>query len=148
MRKAAPSSSTFKKGFAPSSSSTAAAAAAAPPPPEKPKSIISDTVDTNTLGLDVPILPSTSTFTLSSGKDDKPEKLKKKAKNFLDERQKTKSRAQSLWSFIGKAEATTLPEFMLIECEQMPPIRLIRQGSFKSMQSRSFKLCLRLASTR
>jgi hypothetical protein len=46
------------------------------------------------------ILPSTSTFTLS-GKDDKPEKLKKKAKNFLDERQKIKSRAQSLWSFIG-----------------------------------------------
>lgn len=52
-------------------------------------------------GLDGPILPSTSTFTLA-GKDDKPEKLKKKAKNFLDERQKTKSRAQSLWSFIGK----------------------------------------------
>lgn len=55
------------------------------------------------LGIDGPILPSTSTFTLS-GKDDKPEKLKKKAKNFLDERQKTKSRAQSLWSFIGKKE--------------------------------------------
>lgn len=57
--------------------------------------------DQHALGIDGPILPSTSTFTLS-GKDDKPEKLKKKAKNFLDERQKTKSRAQSLWSFIGK----------------------------------------------
>lgn len=93
MRKAAPSSSTSKKGLAPS--------AAGPPLPEKPKSIISENMD-HTLGLDVPILPSTSTFTLSSGKDDKPEKLKKKAKNFLDERQKTKSRAQSLWSFIGR----------------------------------------------
>lgn len=53
------------------------------------------------LGVDFPILPSTSTFTLG-GRDDRGEKLKKKAKNFLDERQKTKSRAQSLWSYIGK----------------------------------------------
>jgi hypothetical protein len=69
---------------------------------EKAASIHSEHASSsNALGLDVPILPSTSTFTLSS-KDDKPEKLKKKAKNFLDERQKTKSRAQSLWSFIGK----------------------------------------------
>lgn len=110
MRKAAPSSSTSKKGFAPSSTA-AAAPQPPPPPPEKPKSIMSDTVDNNhhTLGLDVPILPSTSTFTLSGGKDDKPEKLKKKAKNFLDERQKTKSRAQSLWSFIGKKEKEKKP---------------------------------------
>lgn len=50
--------------------------------------------------VDVQIAPSTSTFTLS-GKDDKPEKLRKKAKNFLDEKQKIKTRAQSLWSFIG-----------------------------------------------
>jgi hypothetical protein len=69
---------------------------------EKAASIHSEQPSSNALGLDVPILPSTSTFTLSSTKDDKPEKLKKKAKNFLDERQKTKSRAQSLWSFIGK----------------------------------------------
>jgi hypothetical protein len=34
-------------------------------------------------------------------KDERAEKLRKKAKNFLDERQKTKARAQSLWSFIG-----------------------------------------------
>ena len=53
------------------------------------------------LGTDIPILPSTSTFSLA-GKDDKGEKLKKKAKTFLDERQKIKSRAQSLWSYTGK----------------------------------------------
>lgn len=47
---------------------------------------------------DLLVLPSTSTFTL---KDDKQEKLKKKAKNFLDEKQKIKTRAQSLWSYIG-----------------------------------------------
>ncbi|KAG0169558.1 Ral GTPase-activating protein subunit alpha-2 [Apophysomyces sp. BC1015] len=52
------------------------------------------------IGIDIPILPSSSTFMLA-GKDDKPERLKKKAKNFLDERQKIKSRAQSLWSYIG-----------------------------------------------
>lgn len=69
---------------------------------ENTASIHSEQMPSSTgLGLDGPILPSTSTFTLSS-KDDKPEKLKKKAKNFLDERQKIKSRAQSLWSFIGK----------------------------------------------
>lgn len=55
--------------------------------------------------VDVQIAPSTSTFTLS-GKDDKPEKLKKKAKNFLDERQKIKARAQSLWNFIGTNRTT------------------------------------------
>jgi hypothetical protein len=87
MRKAAPSSSSIKKGFTVT---------------EKPStsSNISNE-EHHALGADVSILPSTSTFTLS-GKDDKSEKLKKKAKNFLDERQKTKSRAQSLWSFIGK----------------------------------------------
>ena len=58
-------------------------------------------ISSNDIGLDVPILPSTSTFSLA-GKDDKGEKLKKKAKTFLDERQKIKSRAQSLWSYIGK----------------------------------------------
>jgi hypothetical protein len=52
------------------------------------------------LGADLAVLPSTSTFILA-GKDDKNEKLKKKAKTFLDERQKIKSRAQSLWSYIG-----------------------------------------------
>lgn len=45
------------------------------------------------------ILPSTSTFTLN--KEDRPEKLKKKTKNFMDEKQKVKSRVQSLWSYIG-----------------------------------------------
>ncbi|KAI8993599.1 hypothetical protein BDB01DRAFT_847455 [Pilobolus umbonatus] len=49
------------------------------------------------LTIDFPILPSTSTFSLS-GKDDKSEKVKKKARNFLDERQKMKTRAQSLWN--------------------------------------------------
>lgn len=87
MRKAAPSSS-IKKGFTGHS--------------DKPNNTSNISIEEHHgLGLDVPILPSTSTFTLSS-KDDKPEKLKKKAKNFLDERQKIKSRAQSLWSFIGK----------------------------------------------
>ncbi|KAI7868261.1 hypothetical protein BDF14DRAFT_1881054 [Spinellus fusiger] len=55
----------------------------------------STTIDTH--GPELVVLPSTSTYTLA-GKEDKPEKLKKKAKNFLDERQKTKSRAQSLWN--------------------------------------------------
>ncbi|CAO0796344.1 unnamed protein product [Mucor circinelloides] len=110
MRKAAPSSSTSKKGLAPS--------AAGPPLPEKPKSIISENMD-HTLGLDVPILPSTSTFTLSSGKDDKPEKLKKKAKNFLDERQKTKSRAQSLWSFIDATNTFDQARFFQEHAEQV-----------------------------
>lgn len=88
MRKAAPTSSSIKKGFTGHSS-------------EKPTNTSNISAEEHlTLGADVPILPSTSTFTLSS-KDDKPEKLKKKAKNFLDERQKIKSRAQSLWSFIG-----------------------------------------------
>jgi hypothetical protein len=98
MKKVASSSSSTKKGLLSTSVATSASL------PEKPKSIINENIDNNnnTLGLDVPILPSTSTFTLSSTKDDKPEKLKKKAKNFLDERQKIKSRAQSLWSFIGK----------------------------------------------
>ncbi|KAL9549835.1 hypothetical protein MBANPS3_005021 [Mucor bainieri] len=129
MRKAAPSSSTSnnnKKGFAaaaPFSSSTAATGHAPPPPlPEKPKSIISESMDTNNnaLGLDVPILPSTSTFTLSSGgKDDKPEKLKKKAKNFLDERQKIKSRAQSLWSFIDATNTFDQARFFQEHAEQV-----------------------------
>ncbi|KAF7726352.1 Ral GTPase-activating protein subunit alpha-1 [Apophysomyces ossiformis] len=44
-----------------------------------------------TIGIDIPILPSSSTFILA-GKDDKTERLKKKAKNFLDERQKIKLR--------------------------------------------------------
>lgn len=39
---------------------------------------------------------------IATTKDERAEKLRKKAKNFLDERQKTKARAQSLWSFIGK----------------------------------------------
>jgi hypothetical protein len=47
---------------------------------------------------DLLVLPSTSTFAL---KDDKQEKLKKKARNFLDEKQKIKTRAQSLWAYIG-----------------------------------------------
>lgn len=95
MRKSAPTSSSIKKGFTGHSS-------------EKPTntSNISAEEQHLTLGADVPILPSTSTFTLSS-KDDKPEKLKKKAKNFLDERQKIKSRAQSLWSFIGNEVLST-----------------------------------------
>lgn len=38
---------------------------------------------------------------IATTKDERAEKLRKKAKNFLDERQKTKARAQSLWSFIG-----------------------------------------------
>jgi hypothetical protein len=72
-------------------------------------SIDSTTKDTG----DVQIAPSTSTFTLS-GKDDKPEKLKKKAKNFFDERQKIKARAQSLWSFIGKNLNLSLFSFNII----------------------------------
>ena len=86
MRKAIPSSS-LKKGLVHTTDK----------PSLPPNIILNQHTETN---LDVPILPSNSTFTLS-GKEDKNEKLKKKAKNFLDERQKTKSRAQSLWSFIG-----------------------------------------------
>jgi hypothetical protein len=40
-------------------------------------------------------------LTMPITKDERADKLKKKAKNFLDERQKIKTRAQSLWSFIG-----------------------------------------------
>jgi hypothetical protein len=41
------------------------------------------------------------TSPIPAAKDERADKLKKKAKNFFDERQKTKARAQSLWSFIG-----------------------------------------------
>lgn len=79
--------------------STASGQSAPPPEGAGPDpTAASSTVEQK---IDFPILPSTSTFTLS-GKEDKNEKLKKKAKNFLDERQKIKSRAQSLWSYIGK----------------------------------------------
>lgn len=80
-----------------------------PPPPPAPTTTTAavpamssepDIGSSGELGIDFPILPSTSSFTLP-GKEDKGEKLKKKARNFLDERQKIKSRAQSLWSYIG-----------------------------------------------
>lgn len=94
MRKAVPTSSSIKKGFTPEKPSTSSNISNEEQHQQHQQ-------QPHIVGADVPILPSTSTFTLS-GKDDKSEKLKKKAKNFLDERQKTKSRAQSLWSFIGK----------------------------------------------
>lgn len=84
MRKATPTSSKMKSLVGQS---------------EKPTTSSSASVEEH-LGIDGPIQPSTSTFTLS-GKDDKSEKLKKKARNFLDERQKIKPRTQSLWSLIG-----------------------------------------------
>lgn len=106
MRKAAPTSSSIKKGFTGHSS-------------EKPTNTSNISAEEHlTLGADVPILPSTSTFTLSS-KDDKPEKLKKKAKNFLDERQKIKSRAQSLWSFIDATNTFDQARFFQEHAEQV-----------------------------
>jgi hypothetical protein len=38
----------------------------------------------------------------NASKDDRMEKLLKKAKNFLDHKQKSKSRVNSLWNFIGE----------------------------------------------
>lgn len=52
---------------------------------------LSDTAPSE--GSSIPPIPIT--------KDERAEKLRKKAKHFFDERQKTKTRAQSLWSFIG-----------------------------------------------
>ncbi|GAA5798646.1 hypothetical protein HPULCUR_004051 [Helicostylum pulchrum] len=101
MRKAAPSTSSMMKGFVGH---------------EKPTTTSS--ISEDHLGIDGPLLPSTSTFTLA-GKDDKPEKLKKKAKNFLDERQKTKSRAQSLWSFIDATNTFDQARFFQEHAEQV-----------------------------
>ncbi|KAL0082507.1 hypothetical protein J3Q64DRAFT_1751821 [Phycomyces blakesleeanus] len=70
------------------------------------------------VSFDLPILPSSSTFTIS-GKEDKPEKLKKKLKNFLDERQKTKSRAQSLWSYIDATNSFDQARFFQENAEQV-----------------------------
>ncbi|KAI9484408.1 hypothetical protein BDB00DRAFT_148787 [Zychaea mexicana] len=70
------------------------------------------------LGPDIPILPSTSTFSLA-GKDDKGEKQRKKAKNFLDERQKIKSRAQSLWSYIDATNTFDQARFFQENAEQV-----------------------------
>ncbi|KAI7855415.1 hypothetical protein BDC45DRAFT_568310 [Circinella umbellata] len=70
------------------------------------------------LGTDMLILPSTSTFSLA-GKDDKGEKLKKKAKTFLDERQKIKSRAQSLWSYIDATNTFDQARFFQENAEQV-----------------------------
>ncbi|KAI8144750.1 hypothetical protein BJV82DRAFT_606134 [Fennellomyces sp. T-0311] len=72
----------------------------------------------NDIGLEIPILPSTSTFSLA-GKDDKGEKLKKKAKTFLDERQKIKSRAQSLWSYIDATNTFDQARFFQENAEQV-----------------------------
>ncbi|KAI9480932.1 MAG: hypothetical protein EXX96DRAFT_564755 [Benjaminiella poitrasii] len=70
--------------------------------------------------LDGLIVTSASTFALNNNtKDDKPEKLKKKAKNFLDERQKTKSRAQSLWSFIDASNTFDQARFFQEHAEQI-----------------------------
>ncbi|KAI8362756.1 hypothetical protein BD560DRAFT_178321 [Blakeslea trispora] len=104
MRKAIPSSST-KKGLVHVT--------------DKPSLPLSITTNQHTeANLDVPILPSNSSFTLS-GKEDKNEKLKKKAKNFLDERQKTKSRAQSLWSFIDATNTFDQARFFQENAEQV-----------------------------
>ncbi|OBZ91240.1 Ral GTPase-activating protein subunit alpha-2 [Choanephora cucurbitarum] len=104
MRKAIPSSS-LKKGLVHTTDK----------PSLPPNIILNQHTETN---LDVPILPSNSTFTLSS-KEDKNEKLKKKAKNFLDERQKTKSRAQSLWSFIDATNTFDQARFFQENAEQV-----------------------------
>ncbi|KAI9315823.1 hypothetical protein BX666DRAFT_257432 [Dichotomocladium elegans] len=70
------------------------------------------------LSVDFPILPSTSSLT-PSGKDDKGEKLKKKARNFLDERQKVKSRAQSLWAYIDATNTFDQARFFQENAEQI-----------------------------
>ncbi|CAO3589976.1 unnamed protein product [Absidia cylindrospora] len=63
------------------------------------------------------ILPSTSTFTLN--KEDCPEKLKKKTKNFMDEKQKVKSRVQSLWSYIDATNTFDQSRFFQENAEQV-----------------------------
>ncbi|ORZ14187.1 hypothetical protein BCR42DRAFT_393825 [Absidia repens] len=63
------------------------------------------------------ILPSTSTFTLN--KEDRPEKLKKKTKNFMDEKQKVKSRVQSLWSYIDATNTFDQSRFFQENAEQV-----------------------------
>ncbi|KAI7906537.1 uncharacterized protein BX663DRAFT_496797 [Cokeromyces recurvatus] len=69
--------------------------------------------------LDGRILSSTSTFVLNNNTNDKPEKLKKKAKHFLDERQKIKTRAQSLWSFIDATNTFDQAKFFQEHAEQV-----------------------------
>ncbi|KAG1463089.1 hypothetical protein G6F46_002102 [Rhizopus delemar] len=65
---------------------------------------------------DLLVLPSTSTFAL---KDDKQEKLKKKARNFLDEKQKIKTRAQSLWAYIDATNSFDQARFFQENAEQV-----------------------------
>ncbi|KAI8367588.1 uncharacterized protein BYT42DRAFT_586812 [Radiomyces spectabilis] len=79
-----------------------------------PSSVIQDP----NIGIDMPILPSSSTFTLTA-RDDRPEKFKKKAKNFLDERQKIKTRAQSLWSYIDATNTFDQARFFQENAEQV-----------------------------
>lgn len=72
--------------------------------PDKYNNVLEhDRKDEHGHGPDLLVLPSTSTFTL---KDDKQEKLKKKAKNFFNEKKEIKLRAQSLWSYIGNIRIT------------------------------------------
>ncbi|KAJ2959225.1 hypothetical protein NQZ79_g5312 [Umbelopsis isabellina] len=58
-------------------------------------------------------------LTLPITKDERNDKLKKKAKNFLDERQKIKTRAQSLWSFIDATNNFDQARFFQENAEQV-----------------------------
>ncbi|KAI9282378.1 hypothetical protein BC943DRAFT_328675 [Umbelopsis sp. AD052] len=70
---------------------------------------LSDTAPSE--GSSIPPLPIT--------KDERAEKLRKKAKNFFDERQKTKARAQSLWSFIDATNNFDQARFFQENAEQV-----------------------------
>ncbi|KAI8093558.1 uncharacterized protein BX664DRAFT_295379 [Halteromyces radiatus] len=128
MRKA---SSVMKKTFSPSSS-TPEALDTTPTTSttindESPLPPVPDTSTDNSNHLttgpsitslnDDAILPSTSTFTLN--KEDRPEKLKKKTKNFMDEKQKIKSRLQSLWSYIDATNTFDQSRFFQENAEQV-----------------------------
>ncbi|KAI8984457.1 hypothetical protein BDF20DRAFT_911553 [Mycotypha africana] len=118
MRKAIPSSSKLKKGFTHSDKHTRTTTNIYTDSSNNSSSIDDTNKNNTTVGLDIPIAPSTSTYTLS-GKDDKNEKLKKKTKNFLDEKQKAKTRAQSLWSYIDATNTFDQAKFFQEHAEQV-----------------------------
>ncbi|KAI8073208.1 hypothetical protein BC940DRAFT_343891 [Gongronella butleri] len=99
MRKA---SSVMKKTFTPStpapmkassSNTTASTGETAPAPTATTSAAVADS------SRDMDDTAATTTAA-ATAKEDRPEKLRKKAKPFLDDKQKIKSRLQSLWSYL------------------------------------------------